>query len=134
MWKWLIGFGVILGLLFAAWCVFVIYNATYWQLTIGGQLQQELGFHHGTPYVTEDGSSWPREVLTVEGIVPGGAFDRAGFRRGDIIRGHSLNGLYQHLHSHRGQQVTIRAVDGGDGPPLGQRPERAITFFVPAAP
>jgi hypothetical protein len=120
--------------LFAVWVVYIVCAAWYWQITVGKRLERELGFQHGTPYVREEGSSWLREVLIVESVVPGGVFDRAGFRRGDVIRGLSINGLFQLLQRGRGHQVTIRVVDGGDRPPLEQRPERAITFDVPATP
>jgi hypothetical protein len=132
--KWLIRAGATFTVLFAVLVVYGASVAWYWQKTVGEPLERELGFQHGTPYVQEDGSQWPQEVLTVESVVPGGVFDQAGFRQGDVVRGLSINGLFQVLHRARGQQVTIRVVDGGNGRPLEQRPERTITFFVPAAP
>ena len=132
--KWLIRVGITLAVLFAVWVVYVICAAWYWQMSVGLPLERELGFQHGTPYIQEAGSSWDEEVLTVESVVPGGVFDRAGFKSDDVIRGLSINGLFQVLHRGRGQEVTIRVVVGGDGPPLDQRPERAITFVVPAVP
>jgi S1-C subfamily serine protease len=105
----------------------------YWQMTVGEPLKRELGFRYGTPYIQEAGSSWPREVLTVESVAPGGAFERAGFKSGDIISELSINELFQTLHRSRGQPVTIRVVDGGDGPPLDQRLGRSITLVVPTA-
>jgi hypothetical protein len=132
--KWLIRAAIALAVLIPAWIVYVASAAWYWQVTVGKPLERELGFQHGTPYVQEAGSSWPREVLTVESIENGGVFDRAGFRVGDVVRELSSTDLFRLLHRSRGQQVTIRVVDGGDGPPLEQRPERVITFVVPPAP
>jgi S1-C subfamily serine protease len=132
--KWLIRITVTLAVLFMVGVVYIICAACYWQMSVGVPLEREMGFRHGTPYVQEAGSSWPQEVLTVESVIPGGAFDRAGFKSGDVVRGLSINGLFQALHRGRGQQITIRVVDGGDGPPLDQRLERAIMFVVPAGP
>lgn len=72
-------------------------------------------------------------LLTIEEVAPGGVFDRAGFRQGDVVLDLSINGLFKLLHRGRGEQVTIRVVDGGDGPPLNERPERTLTSVVPAA-
>ena len=132
--KWLVRLGLTFAVLFAVWVVYVIGIAWYWQLIVGASLERELGFQHGTPYIQESGSSWLQEVLTVQVVVPGGAFDRAGFKSGDVVRGLTTNELFQVLHRGRGQRVTIRVVDGGNGLPLDQRSERAITFVVPAAP
>src|SRR5688572_2632459 len=129
--KWLIRIGAVAFVLFGMGVVYVVGAAFYWQMLIGTPLERELGFQHGSPYVQEDGSSWDTEVLTIGSVVPGGVFDRAGFRSGDVVRELSINELFQVLHRGRGQQVTIRVVDGGDGPPLDQRPERVITFEVP---
>jgi hypothetical protein len=129
-----VGLALAMLMLFAAWLVYVMCAAWYWQTAVGAPLERDLGFWHGTPYIRETGASEARVVLTVESIVPGSVFDQAGFKSGDIVRGLSINGLFQELHRGRGRQVTIRVVDGGDGPPLEQRSERAITFLVPPAP
>jgi hypothetical protein len=130
--RWLIRVGAVAFVLFGTGVVYVVGAAFYWQMFIGMPLEQDLGFQHGSPYVQEGGSSGYTEVLAIEAVVPGGVFDRAGFRNGDVVRGMSSNELFQSLHRGRGQQVTIRVVDGGDGPPLDQRPERVIAFEVPA--
>lgn len=127
--KWLIYLAVASALLFVIWVAYVAGAAFYWQSYIGDPLERDLGFGHGTPYVTCNG--WLQEVLVVESLTPGGVFEQAGFRQGDIIRGLSINDLFRLLHRGRGQQVMIRVVDGGDGPPLAERPERTITFVVP---
>jgi hypothetical protein len=132
--KWIIRASCAFTVLFVAWVVYIAFNAWYWQGTIGASLEQELGFQHGSPYIWEDGSSQPREVLTVESVVPNGIFDQAGFQRGNVIQGVSTNELFRLLHRGRGQQVTFRVVDGGNGPPLSKRPERLITVSVPAMP
>jgi hypothetical protein len=118
--------------LVAIWVIHVFWSIWYWQIRIGQPLEKELGFRIGTPVIQEDGSSWPTEVLSIESLEWDGAFTKAGFQRGDVIRGVSLNELFKALHRGRGKSVTIRVVDGGDGPPLDQRAERTITITVPA--
>jgi hypothetical protein len=129
--KWLIRGGVAFALLFAAWVVYVIRAAFYWQMMVGAILERDLGFQHGTPYVLYTGSDWLHEVLTVESVTPGGVFEQAGFQRGDIILDLSITELFQLLQQGRGQSVTIRVADGGDGPPIAERRVRVITIMVP---
>jgi hypothetical protein len=120
----------ILALLFGTWVVYIIVEAFYYQEHLGKLLERDLGFRHGSPYVRCSGSAC--EVLTLEAITPGRIFDQAGFREGDIVKGLSITGFFKLLHKNRGKVVTVCVIDGGDGPPLEERPERLITFSVPA--
>lgn len=105
--------------------------ALYYSETIGQALRAELGFDDGSPYVKINGEY--REAFTVENVTPGGIFGRAGFREGDIIvhpHGRSIPAFYRMLDAKRGNTVTVTVVDGGDGPPLDQRPTRQIQFRI----
>ena len=120
-------------LLVAAFIVFGVYvssEAEEYQVRLGKPLESELGFAHGSPYIRNGESRL--EVFTLH-PVPGGALATAGVRNGDIPLDFGITGLYKHLHRNRGSEVTIRVVDGGDGPPLEQRTVRNIVLRVPPA-
>lgn len=136
--RWLAAVGAVLAVavalplvISAIWATNVATDSAHWQLKVGRQLERELGFRHGTPYVSE-GTSFT-EVLSIESVVEGGVFDRAGFHDGDILRRLTVNELFRRLHSGRGERLTFRVVDGGNGRALNQRAERAITFAMPSA-
>ena len=129
--QWIVvGAVALLVLLFGGWVAWVMFEMVYYQAAVGASLNRGLGFTHGSPYVRCGGEV--TEVFTIESVTAGGVFDRAGFRQGDIVRGRSITEFYKLLHRSRGREVTIEVVDGGDGPPLDQRPPRRITFTVPA--
>ena len=109
----------------------IIFQANYWQLTRGGPLEQDLGFHHGSPYI-RIGPHKVIEVMTLENLDPSGPLAQAGAKEGDIpLGGLSITGFFKMLDTSRGEQVTIILVAGGDGPPLNEREHRAVTFTVP---
>jgi hypothetical protein len=94
-------------------------------------LQRDLGFGHGSPYVLVGNSR--KELMTIEHVTPDGVFDRAGIRSGDIpLDDLSIAGFYRWLDASRGQTVTISVADGGDGPPLRERPKRSIEVVISA--
>ena len=100
------------------------------QIRLGPDLQQELGFRLGSPYIFVNGRGV--EVMGLNAVQPGGAFAQAGFRTGDIfIERRSIGELYSLLEASRGKRVTLCVVPGGNGPPLDQRPVRSITFSMP---
>jgi hypothetical protein len=109
--------------------VYVVAEAYYYQGRLAEDLRRDLGFAHRTPYVRC--GRWTHDVLTVTSLDPCGAFARAGFRDGDVIVGPSISGLYKLLHRRRGSEVRLQVVEGGDGPPLSQRPRREIIVRVP---
>ena len=96
-------------------------------------LQRDLGFRHGTPYYTINGTG--TEVMDVSSVQPGGVFAKVGFKAGDIFldfrSNNSINELYALMETSRGKTITLRVVPGGNGLPLAQRPARIITFKVP---
>lgn len=95
-------------------------------------LQEALGFTHTTPYVRA--GTERVEVLAVQSIDPEGIFARSGVHAGDIIlwQGHDVRQFYETLKRHRGKQIEITVVPGGDGPSLRIRPTRTVLLAVPA--
>jgi hypothetical protein len=106
-----------------------LYDGWMYQVKAKPALQQDLGFATGSPYINAGGVLV--EVLTVEDVVPGGIFDKAGVQKGDIIVDYSLTELYRELEKNRGGSLTIPVVNGGDGPPLRSRPTRNVTIEIP---
>lgn len=122
----------LVGLCFYAFVVFGIYvtlEACYYQLWLGDRLRRELGFAHGSAYV-RCGRTW-EGVVTIASLAPGGVFAQAGFREGDILKGLSFSGLYKILHRCRGSEIRLTVIEDGNDLPLGQRPERQITVYIP---
>jgi hypothetical protein len=117
--------------LIAVWVIHALCASWYWQITVGRPIEREFGFRIGTPIIQEEGKSWPSEVVSVDSLRWDGILVRAGFREGDIIRGLSVSEVYKVLHRGRGKQVTLEAVDGGDGLPINQRKVRAIAINIP---
>jgi hypothetical protein len=122
-------FALLIAVLIGVVC-FVAYQAEYYQIHLGRPLDRDLGFEHGSPYVFFGESS--REVFTLHPI-PGGILATAGVRDSDIPIDFSITAFYNYLHRNRGSQVTVRVMDGGDGPPANQRLIRTTTFLVPPA-
>lgn len=109
-------------------------EAFYWGVYRGLPLEKDLGFSHGSPYVKIGDSRWGTEVMTLEDIKPGGVFDQAGVKEGDILLDDlSITEFFRMLERSRGKTVTIKVVPSGNGPPLKQRPIREVIFEVPSA-
>ncbi len=124
-------FAVGAGVLFLAFVSVRIYFDTQAYDRYAPALQRDLGFDHGSPYIQVGGTR--KELMTIEHVTPGGVFDRAGCRSGDIpLDDLSIFGFYRWLEASRGQTVTISVADGGDGLPLHQRPKRRIELGIPA--
>jgi hypothetical protein len=121
---------VLLVAAFVAFGIYVSSEAEEYQVRLGKPLESDLGFAHGSPYIRIDGAR--QEVFTLH-PTPGGTLAAAGVRDGDIPLDFGITGFYKHLYRNRGAEVTIRVVDGGDGPPVNQRAVRAIVFRVPPA-
>ncbi|MCG8602484.1 MAG: hypothetical protein MI807_20225 [Verrucomicrobiales bacterium] len=94
------------------------------------QLKSDLGFDHGSPYVTIDDNA--QEVFTIESIANEGAFARSGVREGDIVMDVSIREFYDQLEAHRGGTYTFSVVEGGDGPALPNRTMRTISVTIPS--
>lgn len=74
-------------------------------------LERQLGFTLGKVLTT--GPYGPTNRDAVIAVEPGGVFDRAGVRPGDLLQGYlygSRYGLAQGLHSHRGQDFEFRVL------------------------
>jgi hypothetical protein len=121
---------LIIVALFIALATYVTMDACHYQGRIAGELRRDLGFKHDTLYIREGRSL--AGVITIGSLVPGGLFEQAGFRVGDIIKGPSITGLYKILHRGRGSRVQIIVVEAGEGRPLKERSERVISVKVPA--
>jgi len=93
------------------------------------QLNVDLGFDHGSPYVKIDGKA--QEVFTIESTVNEGVFDRSSVREGDIVMDVSILEFYENLEAHRGRVYTFSVVEGGDGPALAKRTKRPISVTIP---
>lgn len=95
-----------------------IYDLYVWEF-VAPKLQQEFGFRIGDVEPGHHG-------LGIVAVEPGGVFDQAGFRPGDIPVGyvHGFVGFYHHLNSARGKVATVRILrpeDGGDWKKLRRR-------------
>ena len=114
-------------LLFCLACLFAW--DIYTKVTLSRTIHRDLGFE--LAYV-QDAAMPGRSVKRVDYVAPDGIFAKAGFVEGDVIVDDLwLGQFYRWLHRSRGTAVTIRVVHGGDGPPFGEREERALTFTVP---
>lgn len=124
-------FGILFLAAFVGLLVYVPTEAWYYQEHLGRDLERDLGFRHGSPYISCGDEHC--EVFTIEALNPTGVLWRAGFRDGDIVKGHHISGFYRLLHRNRGSEVTVKVIEGGNGLPLDQRQERELHFVVPAA-
>jgi len=121
----LCGFGLLLFLLLT---YFLAYSF-YYQVLLGPVLQRDLGFREGARYFSVQGRLC--SAVAIEAIVPGGIMACAGFRAGDLFPGLSHTSIFKLLHRHRGREVELKVVDGGDGPYLEERPSRVLKVTVP---
>jgi hypothetical protein len=108
---------------------YIVAAGFYYQSVLGPALERDLGFTGGAAYLSVGRRLHSAVALTV--VAPGGVFDRAGFRAGDVLPGVSHTDLFRLLHRHRGQVAELSVMGGGDGPPFGERPARVILFEVP---
>jgi len=115
-----LAFVIIIVFLCYGW--WVSSQAHYYQTELGPELRERYGVATGTPYLSFGDES--REVLTVH-PVPGGAFDAAGFKQGDIVLSTTLTTFYRTLSASEGE-VIFRVVAGGDGEAIELRPVRQL--------
>jgi hypothetical protein len=116
--------------LLVGFVVFGIYTArqaNYYQGEIGRELDQILGFSHGSPYLEIGGEM--TEVLTLHAI-PDGVMSQAGVKDGDIVLGYSITDFYRSVHESRGSIFSFDVVDGGDGCDIDTRLRRRITVPI----
>ena len=122
----------ILGVAFVLLCARIIIEAYYYQGHRAKRLERDLGFEHGSAYPRCNGRIH-LGVLTIRRLEPGGIFERAGFREGDILPWLTITELFKLLHRNRGREVEVHVIDGGNGPRLAARPERLIRISLPGA-
>ena len=126
MFRFIILLGVAIALCLACWFAWDMYTT----VILSPRIQQELGFE--LAYI-HDATVPGRRVKRIDYVAPEEIFAKAGFVEGDIIVDDLwLGQFYRLLHRSRGTAVTIHVVSGGDGPPLGDREVRALTFTVPS--
>ncbi len=107
----------------------IVAAGMYYQGVLGPALERDLGFTDGAAYLAVGRRL--HSALALAAVAPGGVFDRAGFRAGDVLPGVSHTDLFRLLHRSRGRVAELAVVDGGAGPPFGERPPRVIRFEVP---
>lgn len=109
------------------------YNRIY-----GSELQRECGFTASFinyPWQC-NGSTYRDEELTITSVQPGGLFDCAGFRAGDIITGFqhgAYSQFYPTLNYQRGKgPFTIRVLAASDWSKHDASKVRVITLTIPS--
>ncbi|MBI3863249.1 MAG: hypothetical protein HY290_15265 [Planctomycetia bacterium] len=121
---------LVAGAIVVVWLIYRLGKATYYQGYQAPSLERGLGFRHGKEYRQ---AGWlPESSLAITSIVDGGVFQSVGFRVNDVVPDFSFTEFFRHLHIHRGQNIELDVVDGGEGPPFESRPRRTIAFSVPA--
>jgi hypothetical protein len=120
-----VGFSII-----GVWCTYVMLAGCYYQAYLARSLERGLGFRHGKQYLRV--GRWLHCGVAINWVAANGAFRAAGFREGDVVPGIGFNDFFRLLHSHRGRVVEVTVVDGGEGPPFEQRPQRVLRVAVPS--
>ncbi len=108
---------------------YVVAAGFYYQGALGPALERDLGFTDAAAYLSVGRRL--HSAVALAAVAPGGVFDRAGFRAGDVLPGVSHTDLFRLLHRSRGRAAELSVVDGDAGPPFGDRPARVIRFEVP---
>ena len=117
------------GILFFALSAYIVAEACYYQVWLGRALERDLGFRDGSAYVRVGRRL--NSAVALGSVAEGGVLAQAGFRAGDVVPDLSHSGLFRLLHRHRGREVELAVVDGGEGPAFSQRPKRVLRFAVP---
>ena len=79
------------AVLLALVVVLVLGSCGFRSATMGRRVQTTFGFEYGTPYVGDPHCF--NEVLSISDVTPGGPFDLAGVRGGDIVTPGSHRGI-----------------------------------------
>ena len=100
--------------------------------TTAPELERALGFHAA---VATHPAFPGRETFHIVSVVPGGAFDRAGVRAGDVPLHvhHGSAGFYSLLRDHRGSRVEMRILRTSSGPSDTVLVEHTCTVRIPRA-
>lgn len=108
-----------------------LYQAHLYQGVYAPELEKELGFTTGSPWVKAGDEKV--EVFVIQPVA-GGYMGKIGFQDGDIITSHSITEFYKMLYTQRGELVSVDLVDGGDGRPIEERKARTLRFHIPVKP
>jgi hypothetical protein len=100
--------------------------------TTAPHLERDLGFHAA---VAVHPGFPGRETFHIVSVVPGGVFDRAGIRSGDVPLHihHGSGDFYGLLRDHRGRQVEVRVLRISSGPTDSFPVEQSCNVLVPRA-
>ena len=121
--------------------VFVVYESIsdyYFVTHRADEVMREFGFEIVDANAKANGDYL--DAVALGHFQAGGAMYRAGFREGDILLdyrwGWTARKFVRMLDTHRGDEIAVKVVDSGDGPPLAERPARTIRLRIPerAAP
>lgn len=124
-------------LLLAAWLVpRVLDSPIMYQLFHGGQVERRFGFRHDTPYRGEPGCMV--EVIELQSITRGGAFEAAGFRPHEVVEdvvgveNVSLSEFFVQLGElEPGQSLDVIVRVPVDGACVSDWPERTVRVVAP---
>jgi hypothetical protein len=105
-----------------------LYQAHLYQGVYAPEIEKDLGFTTGSPWVKAGGENV--EVFVIQPVA-GGYMGKIGFQDGDIITSHSITEFYKMLYTQRGELVSVDLVDGGDGRPIEERKIRTLRFHIP---
>jgi len=94
------------------------------------RLEQMLGFN--ATWSFSIGSNSQNQVMVVKSVSAGGAFEKAGFRQGDmIVNDRPPLELVRWLYDCRGQTINISVVAGPTIKPLADCPQRQLSLAIP---
>ena len=115
--QWLI-LGAFVGIVFPLLMLLAFYplvDGWYTTLEMGPELERDLGFRAA---MTSHPAFPGRETFHITEVRPGGIFDRAGIRAGDIPLHihHGPADFYRMLEAHRGRRLQLRIVRVRSGP------------------
>jgi hypothetical protein len=105
-----------------------LYQAHLYQGVYAPEIEKDLGFTTGSPWVKAGGENV--EVFVIQPVA-GGYMGKIGFQDGDIITSHSITEFYKMLYTQRGELVSVDLVDGGGGRPIEDRKVRTLRFHIP---
>ena len=120
--------GGLLVILAAVVAGYFVYRTWLYQVKLGGDLRRDLAFRHETPTIMS--GSEREEVFALYPEV-GGAMDRAGVEKGDIVVSMSVTEFYRLAANSRGLAFGFSVIEGGNGVPLAHRKPRLVILPVP---
>ncbi len=129
--RYILGIGIVVGALVLGLGTMIgwgLYQAHLYQGVYAPELEKDLGFTTGSPWVKAGGENV--EVFVIQPVA-GGYMGKIGFQDGDIITSHSITEFYKMLYTQRGELVSVDLVDGGDGRLIEERKIRTLRFHIP---